>query len=126
LLSPQSSRKSVDKRCFLSGAETHVSPSDIDWGSDQPRGPPPFRKVCIMRPQVRATNTSHTDATALRSTVTHGPGNRNLPAPGPFSANTAGARDGALGGALMTGLLVMYPVAAIVVLVSLALPAIAG
>ena len=45
------------------------------------------------------------------------PATANLPAPGPFSANAAGARDGALGGALMTGLLVMYPVAAIVVLV---------
>jgi len=79
-----------------------------------------------MRTQVRATNTDYADATALRTTVTHGAG--NLPAPGPFGAEKARTGESVVGGALMTGLLVMYPVVAIivVVLVGLALPAMAG
>ena len=81
-----------------------------------------------MRTHVRATATDYADATVLRPTVTHGPGNRNLPAPGPFSAEKTKTADNVVGGALMTGLLVMYPVLAIivVVLVGLALPAMAG
>lgn len=80
-----------------------------------------------MRTQVRTTTADYADATALRSTVSYGPGNRNLPAPGPFSADASRDRGG-VGAALLTGLLVMYPVAAIivVVLMGFALPAVAG
>ena len=80
-----------------------------------------------MRTQVRATATDYADATALRSTVTYGPSNRNLPAPGPFSAERTKNGE-SIGGALMTGLLVMYPVVAIiaVILMGFALPAVAG
>lgn len=74
-----------------------------------------------MRTQVRATATDYADATALRSTVTYGPSNRNLPAPGPFSANASRAREG-IRGALMTGLLIMYPVVAVVAIVLTSLP----
>jgi hypothetical protein len=81
-----------------------------------------------MRTQVRATATDYADATALRSTVTYGPSNRNLPAPGPFSAERTKNGESMIGGALMTGLLVMYPVVAIiaVILMGFALPAVAG
>ena len=81
-----------------------------------------------MRTCIRASSTDYADATALPTTVTHGAGNRNLPAPGPFSAEKTRAGESVIGGALMTGLLVMYPVVAIivVVLVGLALPAMAG
>jgi hypothetical protein len=83
------------------------------------------QKLRTMRPQSRATTTTIDQAhvKALHPNAAHGAGGRNLPEPGPFSANAGTCSESGIGGALLTSLLVMYPVVAtiLIVLASLAI-----